>query len=582
MRAEETPESPNRTSEPIPPRPPSRRTAHIALLAVAALQVFAVWFTMQGVGMAWDEAYYFAPNQRTVEWLGDWLSGNLEAGGHDVYWRERNEYLAVPRLVHGLSGALFHDSWLAERNLLAPLVAQRLLSGIGHGLNCFLIGLLLLPLWGLGPALAGSLAYATMPRIFGHAHFATTETLMITMTLLVTFAVIRGLHSGRWAIAAGLLFGLALNTKFNAILLPIPLWIWMWMHHRDRCVNNLVSMAFLGPITWLLTWPYVWHDTFARLLDYARWFLVHPLIPLWWHGTIWNWGDGVPLAPWWYTLEMVAVTVPLATLILIVIGVSGAVRDGGRDGRAHLFLLLAAVPILVASSPGAPRYDGVRLFLSAFAPLALLVGIAVARVQSWMLLLYPHLQDRRRFLPIYAALAIALVSLPGAFTIWRVHPYELSSFNAIVGGIEGGLTAGYETTAWCEAFNEPVIEHINDTLPEGASLRALAFHGRILELLQEWGILDPDIRLVVDGYQAADYTLLQRRQGFFGPVEALVWFDWPREIGRRFGWPFHAEEPRVEMILVTRTGIEFEQALARATGISVGLPDVADPQEVLP
>jgi hypothetical protein len=33
---------------------------------------------------------------------------------------------------------------------------------------------------------------------------------------------------------------------------------------------------------------------------------------------------------------------------------------------------------------------------------------------------------------------------------------------------------------------------------------------------------------------------------------------------------------------VTRTGIEFEQALARATGISVGLPDVADPQEVLP
>jgi hypothetical protein len=535
------------------------RARHLTLVAVAAAHVLAVWFTMDGVGMAWDEGFYFEPNRGSMVWLADWIRGDLPEG-HDAYWGQTPEYLAVPRVVHGLSGWLFEDHWLVRDHFLPALVAQRLLNGVAHGLSVWLIGLLLLGPWGLGPALVGMLAFGSVPSLFGYAHFATAETLTITMTLLVTVAFLRGLRSVHGAILVGILFGLALNTKFNAVLLPIVLWLWAWWHHRRAMTNNLMAMIFIGPLVWVLTWPWVWSDTVPRLLTHCEHFLGHIQTSTFFHGVRWGW-DASP-TPWHYPLEMAAVTTPIPTLVLGLLGLHTCLRDGGPQGRARLFALLCLVPLGVACLPGTPRYDGVRLFLPAFAGFALVIGVVYARLLDLLVRHRPLMFGSRGGMLALHALAIAAVTLPGQWGIFRIHPHELSWYNSLVGGLRGAANGGYETTLWCESLNEPVVDHINQTLPEGAHVRlGDDFSPLVIEHLQRWGVLRSDLVFGRNPLQTADFALIQGRQGMFRARDWFLWERWRPTHFRDFGWPRWSEVPEVPLIMVAQTGPAFEAAL---------------------
>jgi hypothetical protein len=133
----------------------------------------------------------------------------------------------------------------------------------------------------------------------------------------------------------------------------------------------------------------------------------------------------------------------------------------------------------------------------------------------------------------------------------------------LVGGIDGAAVRGYEMTGWCEAANGEVLRHINETLPEGASLRVLAFHDQALDLAQGWGGLRPDLRIGVP-LEEADYHLVQNRRGFFGVEEIFLFDHWIPERSRRFGWPRWETVPDVPLIVVAETGEPFREALRRA------------------
>jgi hypothetical protein len=513
--------------------------------------------------MTWDEGFYFERNRDAVIWLADWLRDDLsEEEGSDPLWEETWEYLAVPRFVHGLSGYLFGDHWLAQRHLLAPLIAQRLLNGVAHGLNAWLIGILLLPVSGLGPALAAMFAYGSVPRVFGYAHFATTETLTITVTLLVTLAFLRGLHTGPAAIMTGALFGLALNTKFNALLLPLPLWLWAWWHHRRTAANNIMAMVFIAPVVWFATWPWIWRETIPRLIAYLEHFLAHIQTSTFFHHRPWGW-DAEP-TPWFYPLEMLAVTTPLTVLILGLIGLYGCLRDGGPDGRARLFALLGVIPLAIACLPGTPRYDGVRLILPTLACLALVLGVAVGRLRDLAALHWPALFATRRRLLLVHGVFIAALALPGFVGILRVHPYELAFYNTLVGGLPGAVERGYETVFWCESLNEPAIEYINETLPEGALVRVRDdFSTGVLAHLQRWEVLRDDLRFERNPREVDDWALIQARQGMFRlwRGERFLWEQWRPESFRAFGWPRWRSSPIVTTLIVAETGPPFQAAV---------------------
>ena len=52
----------------------------------------------------------------------------------------------------------------------------------------------------------------------------------------------------------------------------------------------------------------------------------------------------------------------------------------------------------------------------------------------------------------------------------RIHPYELSYYNELIGGPRGAWERGFELTYWYDAFNGPVIADLNRRLPPNAEI----------------------------------------------------------------------------------------------------------------
>ena len=69
-----------------------------------------------------------------------------------------------------------------------------------------------------------------------------------------------------------------------------------------------------------------------------------------------------------------------------------------------------------------------------------------------------------------AVLAL-LVLGPAAWQLIKVHPFELSYYNELIGGPRGAWQRGFELTYWYDAFNDRTLAELNDPktgLPRGA------------------------------------------------------------------------------------------------------------------
>lgn len=473
-----------------------------------------------GVGYAWDEAYFYEPSLDAAEWLGRTLHGERPFGKTAItkYWGKIPEHPSMLKLLSGAGLMIFSQPG-------QELWAMRWPMAILFGLTLSLVYLLGRRVWGPAPSLIAALIYLTLPRVFGHAHFASYETPLVFMTVLVVFCFLRGLDSVFWSAMTGLAFGLLLATKINAFFVPIALLLWAHLFARKRYVNNLFCMIFAGPIAMLAVWPWLWHETIMRFLQYLAFHATHQKTALWFLGQKWGYGD--VNAPWFYPLLIIAVSTPLPSLLLMLWGLLHTLAKPARRPVSMLFVTMAAVMLAVACAPGTPKYDGVRLFLPAFPFLALLGGAGawsllnlLARPLEAMKLADParHQKLLRRM-----EMALGLIILAAGLTaIARYHPRELSYFNVFAGGLGGAYQSrDFETTYWGEAIDSDVIAELN-RLPKGSSVKPLACHALCLEHLQRWGALDPSLR--IDGEPPFDAHLALYRRGFFGQAERML-FD---------------------------------------------------------
>lgn len=516
----------------------------LAPLGLFVLGAALVTLTQSGVGYAWDEAYYYEPSKKAAEWLLRLFSEPAEAAGReaiDAHWAERSEHPGFHKTLTGLSLLLLEERW-------DPILAMRLPAALLFGGTLALIYLLGLRVWDAPSGLIAAVAYAAMPRIFGHAHFSSMETPLNFSMLLTLYCYIRGLRSAAWAAGCGVAFGLLLATKINAFFFFPPLLLWGQIFARRQQVNNLFAMLTLGPIGFVLFWPWLWHDTPVRILEYLQFHATHQQTALWFMGR--KWGYGGENAPWFYPSVMLGVTLPIGVMILTALGaVLGVLRFPSRK-LPLLVLFTGLVMWAVASAPPTPKYDGVRLFLPLFPCLALLAGgggSAVLNLTRWAAKRQAH---ARHEVTIVACLLVFALAAEGAWGAYRSHPYYLSYFNPVAGGLAGAEARGFETTYWGEAVNGEVIDAINRLVPDGESVRVLALHQLCFLQLQQWGKL----KSTIDVTAAPPYYahLLLHRKGFYGrPERALVESE---RFAPLIRWSKHG----VPMVTLYRTGPAFE------------------------
>ncbi|MGC8643440.1 MAG: 4-amino-4-deoxy-L-arabinose transferase, partial [Isosphaeraceae bacterium] len=210
--------------------------------------------------------------------------------------------------------------------------------------------------------------------------------------------------------------------------------------------------------------------------------------------------------PWHYPWFYFAVTVPVGLQCLGIWGIVEAWRTRRLDPFPWL-LVGTILGFLGLFSTSIPVYDGERLFLHVFPAWAMLMGLGFSR-----------LCQRMGRVRTAQALLLGLL-LAQAYGTLRLHPFGLSYYSALAGGLRGAESRGLELTYWGDAVDRVLLDRLADNVEPGvtAALAPTLYPGQ--------GIITTTSRLAErqvvlhdeDAATTAEWLLVWRRQAYWRP-----------------------------------------------------------------
>ena len=346
-----------------------------------------------------------------------------------------------------------------------------------------------------------SLALVLMPRLYGHAHIASLETIT---NLTCTAAVLAVAHwwagsappSRRVALLTGVVMGLALLTKIQAILIPLPVIAWALWRWRMKAIMPLLVWGVTANVVFFALWPYLWLDPIGHFLEYLGRTTNRSTINCFYFGV--RYADKA--VPWHYPFVMFAVTVPVGLHLLGAWGMSSlfgrqpffAFLSGGRtspdsssgshvapppkapltltlspqsrgEGTKHsdpLLLACTVFPLIVFALPGVAVYDGERLFLTSFPLWAVFVG----RGLTWLC----DLIRNRANNGLTAAVTLSVCAIYFFVALEGVHPAHLCYYNELTFGQRGAERLGLELDYWGVGVTRTLLTKLCSAVPQSS------------------------------------------------------------------------------------------------------------------
>ena len=425
----------------------------VAVLALVAAVALA---TFRDYGLGWDDythaeygdlllAFYVSglSDQRALSWVNLYMYG----GGFDL------------------------AAALAAKVLPFGVFETRRLAGAAVGL----IGLV--ATWRTGRRIGGPLAglvalvlLATCPLYVGHSFMNAKDAPFAVAMALLLLGLVRAFEQyPELPVATGALtgigFGLAIGSRimggFGAVYGLGALALVFAVDARTdglrfasarlgRFVLSLLPFLVLAYAVMALVWPWSVADPLnpLRALAYFSQFFEKPWSELF--------GGELVLVtdmPRSYVPTLLALQLPEMFSVLATAGAVGALiatarRDVAPNRRAMLLLvvLAAVLPIAITILARPAMYNGIRHFVFVLPALAVLGGLAGARLAD-------VLPPRGRLAAIGSALVFAAgVALPVA-AMMRLHPYEYTYYNGLAGGVRAAR-ARYMLDYWGLSFKQ--------------------------------------------------------------------------------------------------------------------------------
>lgn len=524
-----------------------------ALLCVLYVAILLV--TSRDLGMARDEGFYVDAADRYAAWFEILASDRdraLERAVIDSHWESNHEH---PSLVK----SLFALSVLADRQWdLFPMrsMAYRFPGMVFAGLLLWWIYALGARAYGRAAGAFAALAWAAMPNVFYHSHLDCFDVPIVAMLTLVTYCYWRSLAEPRWAIATGIAYGLALETKHNAWILPILFAVhWLAFVLPGEIAARragkgkvttwtpwwLVAMALLGPPIFVGLWPWLWHDTAARFSEYAGFHLHHVHYNTAYLGRTYFGPPSPASFPWVMTLF----TVSLVTVLLGLAGIALRARawlppwlgrrligrdpEGDRQRTDALMFGSMITPLVVISMPWTPIFGGTKHFMGGWVYLALFAGVAFVRVASALEQAIPERIAALRSVALRKAappIAAAALLAPSVIDTVHSHPFGLSFYGFVAGGVPGAADLGMMRQFWGFTTGS-LVPWLNEHVGErGASVWICDTVPTAWRMLQEDGRLRRDIRASWD-MASADFAIVHH-EDHFAEVDYQIWMAYGR------------------------------------------------------
>jgi hypothetical protein len=508
------------------PSPAALRSLAFGLFAVT-LVVTAL--TAIDYGIASDVGNYFYSSLRQLSWMRDLGVALLDGEPTSVvnqdtvfeYWRWYIERVPHPPLSRELSGL----SWVLLRDLTDPLTAYRGAVMLTFAFLAASVGVY--TAWrsgSLAAGLAAGLAVPAFPVLFAHGHLAHTDLFLAAFWFWSVASLDIAVKEGGsgWFFSSGLFLGAAAATKFSGLLLLPVLAIWLIVNRSG--VAAFLVLCLAGALVFVAVNPVMWVDPATGISDYLRAGLDRAAtdetrIATEYFGAVYLFRPA-----WHYPYVWTLTVFPLSLLAATVAGLP-APRSGTLRGLAFLNM---AVLYGALALPSAPMHDGVRLFLPLFPFYCVLAGTGAVAIGEWVTrglrVRIPWVEQRR---DLIVALSIVAVIAPAALRTAQTHPYQLSYFNALIGGVEGAERRGLEVTNLKEVLSREVLADLAAELPAearvdpGFFIEEICFYQAIGWAPAGWRaetqLSNPDgsddIALACEGPQSFTTVALDRKAG---------------------------------------------------------------------
>ncbi len=310
------------------------------------------------------------------------------------------------------------------------------------------------------------------------------------------------------------------DAPFNALLLNIWFFLagyvlWFYSHRAEDMplwARPIVAPAVLGPITFFIVWPWLYHHTWERLAE----FLARHLNPPAWQ-TIY-FGKMItnpPPYPSSYPFVMWAFTIPLPVLILFVAGLAYGIyvwitaRREYKDapmpvvnsesklrlwqlsmhGRYYFLFVNVLIPPLVIALPSTPIYGGTKHFMHAL-PFFVIIAASVFvwAVHTLLAKFRPMIQH------VVLAILAMVVLVPSIIGLVLSHPYELGYYNSVMGGPIAAPEVGMQQSFWAYQTRN-ILPWVNENTPPNGSLAFNNLPWECWDMYRRDGAIRKDIRL---------------------------------------------------------------------------------------
>ena len=437
------------------------------LLFVATVGLVAV--TSGDIGFTRDEGYYFKAGRDYFGWfhalwqnlLGGDLLASFSKTNIDRHWSYNHEHPVLVKSLFALSYGLLEEGLGVFQS---DGQAMRFVGWCFGGLSVSMTYLLGRQLLSPGLALLAALSWLMMPRSFWHMHLACFDIPVVFAHVWLVHTYVKGQDSFKRALWVGVVFGIAASIKHNVLFVPV-IFVLHWLLTQatfptpgrgglnfPKIPVTFLAMAIVGPIVFVLHWPYLWPDVIGRVGWYFNFHLEHEHYPILYFAELLS----APPFPRAFPFVMTAVTVPIVTLAVMILGLAlslGVLLQTvlGKSARrpmtlrapASLVLLLvlnALVPFLVISNPDTPIFGGTKHWMNGVPFLCILGAWGLNQALQ-------GLRGNPHFVTLKTA-TVAAILLPAALLTLRSHPYGLSAYNETVGFARGAANIGFQRTFW--------------------------------------------------------------------------------------------------------------------------------------
>jgi hypothetical protein len=210
-----------------------------ACALVLAVALAATAPTAGDLGLTWDEPAYRYSQVVSAQWWEQLGKARARADFDDLFDPDTLLYY----WQYGRFGINFHPPLAGQLDLLAhatlghwmkDVPSRRMASIIEFSLTIALLFGFLSRRYGAWVGGVAAASLLLMPRLYGQAHLAETDTPGLLLWALTAVAFWKGLHQPHargWRVLVGVLLGLAFVEKMGAVAVLVPLLAWLVAAH---------------------------------------------------------------------------------------------------------------------------------------------------------------------------------------------------------------------------------------------------------------------------------------------------------------------------------------------------------------